>query len=143
MNPLTRLIRNLITIQQNLGEVIKMVLTIQDVQLAALEGISTLKQQLAEARAQGAKDKADLAVELTQNASDATTIKDAKDAADAAKLLADEAQDDADAAKLALEELIASEAIEDGDDQKNFQDAINAINLAVAPEDLEDPEQPV
>ena len=143
MNPLTRLIRNLLIIQQNLGEVIKMVLTIQDVQLAALEGIATGKQQLAEALAKNAALSAELAFQLTQNAADAIKVKDAADAADAAELVATEALAVADAATLALEELIASEAIEDGDDQKKFQEAINAINLAVAPEDLEDPEQPV
>jgi len=140
---ITRLIRNLLIVQQNIGKIIDMALTIQDVQIAALEAIATGKQQLAEARAQGAKDKADLAFELTQNAADAIKVKDAADAADAAKLLAAEAQDDADDAKLALEELTASEAIEDADDQKNFQDAIDAINLAAAPEDLEDPQDPV
>ena len=116
-----------------------MVLTIQDVQLAALEGISTLKQQLAEALAQGVQDKTDLAFELTQNASDASTVAEAKSAVTAAKLLADEAQASADVAKLALEESLASEAIEDEDDQVSFQAAIDAINLAAAPEDLEEP----
>jgi len=143
MNPLTRLIRNLLIVQQNIGKIIDMVLTIQDVQLAALEAIATGKQQLAEALAQCAKAKADLAFELTQNAADDQKVEDAEDAATAAKLLATEALVVADAATLALEELIASEAIEDGDDQKKFQDAIDAINLAVAPEDLEDPEEPV
>ena len=139
MNPLNQVIRSLIIVQQNIGEIAKMVLKIQDVQLAALEGISTLKQQLAEALAQGVKDKTDLAFELTQNASDASTVAEAKSAVTAAKLLADEAQASADVAKLALEESLASEAIEDEDDQVSFQAAIDAINLAAAPEDLEDP----
>jgi len=143
MNPLTRLIRNLLVVQQNIGKIIDMVLTIQDVQLAALEVISSLKQQLAEALAQGVQDKTDLAFELTQNAADDQKVEDAESAVTAAKLLADEAQSAADVAKLALEESIAAEAIEDEDDQVSFQSAIDAINLAVAPEDLEDPEEPV
>jgi len=135
---ITRLIRNLLIIQQNIGKIIDMALTIKDLELAALGAISSLKQQLAESIAQGAKDKADLAFELTQNASDATTIKDAKDAADAANLAAAEAQAAADAAKLALDELTAAETAEDESDQVSFQSAIDAINLAVAPEEPEE-----
>jgi len=140
---ITRLIRNLLIIQQNIGKIIDMALTIQDVQIAALEAIATGKQQLAEALAQCAKAKADLAFELTQNAADDQKVEDAEDAATAAQLVATEALAVADDAKLALAELTASEAIEDGDDQVSFQTAIDAINLAAAPEDLEDPEQPV
>ena len=116
-----------------------MALTIQDVQIAALEAIATGKRQLAEALAQCAKAKADLAFELTQNAADDQKVEDAEDAATAAQLVATEALAVADDAKLALAELTASEAIEDGDDQVSFQTAIDAINLAAAPEDIEDP----